>query len=74
MTEDQVKAVLDRVATWPQERQEELAELVVEMEAEFAAGGYHATSDELKAIGEGLAGEAASDEEVKAAFATFRRA
>jgi hypothetical protein len=71
MTEDQVKAVLDRVATWPQERQEEL---VVEMEAELAAGGYHATSDELKAIDEGLAGEAASDEEVKAAFATFRRA
>jgi hypothetical protein len=32
------------------------------------------TADEVTAIDEGLAGEAASDEEVKAAFAMFRQA
>jgi len=36
--------------------------------------GYHATSEELYAIDEGLQGDAASDEEVEAAFAAFRRA
>jgi hypothetical protein len=74
MTKDQVKAVLERVPTWPEDRQRELAELALEIEAELAGTGYDATSDELAAIDEGLAGEAASDEEVKAAFAVFRRA
>jgi len=40
MTRDQVRAVLDRVATWPEERQHELAELALEIEAELAGGGY----------------------------------
>ena len=74
MTKDQVKTVLDRIPSWPQERQQELAELALEIEAELAGSAYHATADELEAIDEGLAGEAASDEEVKAAFATFQRA
>ena len=73
MTKAQVKTVLDRVAKWPQEQQQELVEVVLEIEAELAAGSYRATSDELQAIDEGLAGEAASAEEVKAAFASFRR-
>jgi hypothetical protein len=74
MTEDKVKTVLSRVPNWPQERQQELAELALEIEAELAGSAYHATAEELKAIDEGLAGEAASDQEVDAAFATFRRA
>jgi hypothetical protein len=74
MTKEQVRTVLDRVPSWPQERQQELVELALEIEAELAAGAYHATSDELQAIDEGLADEAASEEEVKAAFASFRRA
>jgi len=73
MTKDQVKAALERVPSWPQERQQELAELVLEIEAEFAGSEYRATADELAAIDEGLAGEAASEDEVDAAFATFRR-
>jgi hypothetical protein len=72
MTKDQVKAVLERVPTWPEDRQRELAELAVEIEAELAGDGYEATSDELTAIDEGLAGEPASEEEVEAAFALFR--
>jgi hypothetical protein len=73
MTKDQVQAVLNRVSTWPQERQEELAEIALEIEAAMKSGGYHATSDELEAIDEGLEGEAASEAEVEAAFAAFRR-
>ncbi len=74
MTKDQVRAVLERVPTWPEDRQQELAELALEIEAELASAFYEATPDELTAIDEGLTGEAASEEEIKAAFATFRRA
>ena len=74
MTKDQVKAVLERVPTWPEDRKQELAEVALEIEAELAGAEYNATPDELAAIDEGLAGEAASDEEVKAAFALFRKA
>jgi hypothetical protein len=73
MTKDQVKAVLQRVPTWPNNRQQELAEIALEIEAELAGAEYDATPDELTAIDEGLAVEAASDEEVKAAFALFRK-
>jgi uncharacterized protein (UPF0335 family) len=74
MIKDQVKAVLERVPTWPEDRQQELAELAFDIEAELDSTGFDATADELAAIDEGLAGEAASEEEVKAAFAVFRRA
>ena len=74
MTKYQVKAVLERVPTWPEDRQQELAEIALEIEAELAGADYEATPDELAAIDEGIAGEAASDEEVKAAFALFRKA
>jgi hypothetical protein len=68
-----LKAVLDRVFTWPEERQRQLAELALEIEAEMSESAYEASSEELQAIDEGLAGEAASQEEVEAAFASFRR-
>jgi uncharacterized protein (UPF0335 family) len=74
MIKDQVKAVLERVPTWPEDRQQELAELALDIEAELDGAGFDATLDELAAIDKGLAGEAASEEEVKAAFAVFRRA
>jgi hypothetical protein len=74
MTKDQVKAVLKRVPTWPEDRQQELAEVALEIEAELAGTEYIATPDELAAIDEGLAGEAASEEEVKVAFAVLLKA
>ena len=74
MTKDHVKAVLERVPTWLEDRQQELAEVALEIEAELAGAEYDATPDELAAIDEGLAGETASDEEVEAAFALFRKA
>jgi hypothetical protein len=74
MTKDQVKAVLQRVPTWPEDRQQELAEVALEIEAELTGAEYEATPEELAAIDEGLAGEAASEEEIKATFALFRTA
>jgi hypothetical protein len=74
MTKDQIRAVLERVPTWPEDRQQDLAEVALEIEAEPAGARYEATPDELAAIDEGLAGEAASEKEVKEAFAVFRRA
>jgi hypothetical protein len=34
MTKDQVKAVLDRVLTWPAQRQEDVAEFLMSIEAQ----------------------------------------
>jgi hypothetical protein len=65
MTKDEVKAVFDRVPTWTADRQQELAEIALEIEAELATGDYEATLGELAAIDEGLAAEAASEEELK---------
>jgi hypothetical protein len=74
MTKDQVKGVLERVPTWPEDRQEELAEIALEIEAELAGAEYEATPDEMAAIDEGLRGDAASEKEVDAAFALLRQA
>ena len=38
MTKDQVKAILDRVLTWPPERQADVAEVVAVMEAKDTSG------------------------------------
>jgi hypothetical protein len=73
MTKQQLKEIFDRIPSWPQDRQDELAEIALEIEAEMT-GAYHASSEELEAIDDGLEGEAASEAEVEAAFAMFRRA
>jgi hypothetical protein len=73
MTKEQVKAVLDRVLTWPRERQEELAEIVLEIEAEFGSSVYQPTPDELQGLDDAEQSGVASDEEVAAAFRAFRR-
>jgi predicted transcriptional regulator len=69
------RQILEKVETWPQEDQDELAEYARDIEAR-RAGVYYATPDELAAIDEGLAeldrGEIASEAEVEAAFAKFR--
>ena len=73
MIEHQLKAALDRVSAWPEERQREFAELVLEIEAEMSGGAYQPSSEELAAIDEALAGDVATEEEIGAAFAAFRR-
>jgi hypothetical protein len=72
MTKERVKVVLDRVLNWPPERQEELAEIALEIEAELGIQAYHASADELEAIDEAERSGIASEHDVEAAFRTFR--
>jgi hypothetical protein len=65
--------ILHRVESWPEAAQNELVEIVEEMEGELS-GAAHVTADELKAIDEADASGLATDDEVEAAFRTFRRA
>jgi hypothetical protein len=69
-----LKDVLERAGTWPQEAQQELAEIALEIEASVRGGVYHATADELQAIDEADRSDAATRQQVEAAFRTFRRA
>ncbi len=69
-----LKDVLERVQTWPEEAQAELAEIALEMEAALRGGVYHATPEELQAIDEADRSGVASDAQVEATFATFRKA
>jgi hypothetical protein len=50
MTRDQVKAVLERVPTWPEDRQQGLAKVALEIEAELAGAVYHATPDDWQRL------------------------
>jgi hypothetical protein len=65
MTKEQIKAVLDSVFTWPEEDQEELAELAREIEAR-RTGVYVLDEDEQAAISKARQGRLASDDEVDA--------
>ena len=71
-----LKNLLSRVTHWSEEDQEELAQVALEIEAR-QHGVYHATPEELEGIDRGLRaaaeGRFATDEEVEAAFAKFRR-
>jgi predicted transcriptional regulator len=68
MTKTNTKEVLSRIETWPQEDQEELAELAREIEAR-RSGVYVLDEEESAAIREGLAeldrGEWVSEEQMK---------
>ena len=54
MTRDQVKAVLDRVLTWPPERQQDAARVLTEME-EQDASPYHLTDEQVAEVKRRLA-------------------
>lgn len=75
MTRDQIDAVLDRVHSWPKERREDAARLLLAMEAE-GTEPYALSSEEradLEAALEEVArGEIASETEVQAAFSRHR--
>ena len=65
------KRLLEQVESWPEEDQEELAAYAREIEAR-RTGVYLATPEELKAIDEADQSGVATEEEVEAAFRTFR--
>jgi predicted transcriptional regulator len=76
MTKTDIDAVLDRVKTWPPERQEDAVAMLLELEA-ASSEVYQLSEDELAEIEEGMAeirrGEFASDEEVAALFDRYRK-
>ncbi len=71
MTKDDIKQVLDRVLTWPPERQEDAAHLLLALEA-HKGKLYHPSDDEWAAIEEdsnrAKLGEAVSADEIAALF------
>lgn len=76
MTKSQIEAVLERVRSWPAERQQDAARVLLAMEAEDA-GTYRLSPEEradLQAALEEVArGEVAADEEVAAVFGRIRQ-
>ena len=50
MTAKALKEAMQRVESWPQEAQEELAEIAFEIDARLKGGKYHATPEELAGI------------------------
>jgi hypothetical protein len=65
------KEILRHVESWPEEDQEELAEVARAIEAR-RTGVYHATPEELRALDEAEQSGIASEAEVAAAFRSFR--
>jgi len=72
-----LKQILGRIERWSEVDQEELAQAALEIEVR-RHGVYHASAEELKAIDEALAsvaqGKVATDTQVEAVFAKYRRA
>jgi hypothetical protein len=76
MNKQLLKTVMERVETWPEPDQEELLEYALEIEAR-RGGTFEPTREELEAVDEAIAavkrGEIATDAEVEAVFAKYRR-
>jgi hypothetical protein len=72
------KKLVEQLESWPEEDQEELADIALEIEAEFRRGAYRANPKELAGIDRGLKaareGHFATDQDVQAVFAKYRRA
>ena len=62
-----IKELLQHVASWPHEDQEELAAVARDIEAR-RTGVYRATAEELKALDEADRSGIASEQDVEAAF------
>ena len=77
MTKDQVKAMLDRVLTWPPEAQEEAVASLATIEQQFSTL-QTLSSDDREALSRSAEdvrqGKYATDDQVKAIFDRYRRA
>jgi hypothetical protein len=66
-----LKEVLERIESWPDADQEELAEYAELIESRRDKA-HHATAEELQALDEADRSGVASEQEVEAAFRSFR--
>ncbi|MEH2489240.1 hypothetical protein [Bradyrhizobium sp. AZCC 2230] len=77
MAASDLRNILERAQTWPEEAQNELVAIASEIESELLGGEYLATQEELRSIDAALAsidrGEVATDAEVAETFAKFKR-
>jgi len=77
MTAQELKTLIERVASWPEAAQQELAQVAREIEADIGET-YTATPEELEGIDRGLRAadqnRFATDEQVEAVFARHRLA
>jgi len=77
MKTKELTAILERVESWPESAQQQLAEVALEIEQDLKRE-YQATPAERAGIERGLAdaraGRFATDEEVEEALAKFRQA
>ena len=73
MSERQIEVLLENVRSWPEQDQAELLEAARDIEAR-RSGVYRATQDELAAIDDADRSGIATEQEVEAAFRTFRPA
>jgi predicted transcriptional regulator len=75
MTKQSLEILLEHVATWPEEAQEELVQSMVDIEKKHL-GIYHLNDEERAAVRRGLRemreGKLASEDEVARAFARYR--
>ena len=73
---DLMQKALATVQSWPAEQQDEAAEILLALDR-LGAGSYRASEAELHAVDDALAqaerGEYATEAEVEAAFACFRK-
>ena len=68
--------LLERAQSWPEDAQDELAQLAREIENELGRGTYDATPEELSGVDQGLRdsaeGKFATAVEIEATFAKYR--
>lgn len=78
MTAKALKDMMQRVESWPESAQEELAAIAKEIEADMQGGVYHATPAELAGIDRGLQsaleGRLVSSDEVEAVLSKYKGA
>jgi predicted transcriptional regulator len=77
MTAKALKEAMRRVETWPEDAQQELAKIALDIDAALKGATYRATPEELKGIDRGLKaakeGRFATDDDVAAVLANKHR-
>jgi len=76
MTKDQIQAILERVHTWPADKQRLALDLLMWIEARDQQDDFELTAEDWADLEEGLAeadrGEFVPEDEMKAFFAKYR--